>query len=196
MRELVLVRHAETEWAVANRHTGRTDLPLLDIGRDRARALAPSLAERTFALVLVSPLQRARETAQLAGLEAGSELDDDLVEWDYGDYEGRRGTEIRAERPNWLIWTDGAPGGESPADVVARVDRVIERVTAVEGDACVVAHGHLLRMLTARWLEADPTLGARLPLQPGRLGILGYEHGRRALRGWNLPGCPPGRDDA
>jgi probable phosphoglycerate mutase len=190
VRELVLVRHAETAWARAGRHTGRTDIPLTDAGRAAAAELRPGLAARAFDLVLVSPLGRARETAALAGVDAGAVLDDGLVEWDYGDDEGRTAVEIRAERPGWLVWTDGPRGGETPAQVAARADRVIERALGVDGDVCLVAHGHLLRMLAVRWLGADLELGAQLPLAPGRLGVLGFERDRRALRGWALPACP------
>jgi broad specificity phosphatase PhoE len=183
--EVVLVRHAETEWSRAGRHTGRTDVPLTADGRAAACALAPRLAARRFALVLTSPLQRAAETARLAGLDATTEPD--LVEWDYGGYEGRTTRDIRAERPGWLLWRDGVPGGEAPGDVAARADRVVARLAdpALGGDACVVAHGHLLRVLAARWLEQGPELGARLPLRAGRLGVLGWERETRALLSWS-----------
>jgi broad specificity phosphatase PhoE len=182
--EVVLLRHAETEWSLAGRHTGRTDLPLIDAGREAARALGASLGGRRFALVLTSPLQRAAETAQLAGLEATP--DDDLLEWDYGDYEGRTTVDIRAERPGWLLWRDGVPGGEQPADVAARADRIVARAAAAaaDGDVCLVAHGHLLRMVAVRWIEQEPVLGARLPLRAGSLSVLGFERGTRVLRAW------------
>ena len=182
-RRLVLVRHAETEWSVAGRHTGRTDLPLLDVGRERAERLRPLLAERDFALVLVSPLQRARETARLAGLDDATP-DPNLMEWDYGDYEGRTRTEILEDRPGWHLWTDGVPNGEAPADVAARADRVIERALAAEGDACLVAHGHVLRMVAVRWLGRPLDLGAQLPLPAGSVSELGTERELRVLRTW------------
>jgi len=181
---VLLLRHAQTAWSEAKKHTGRTDLPLTDAGHAAARALAPSLAERSFALVLTSPLQRAAQTARLAGLEADEEPA--LMEWDYGAYEGRRTKEIREERPGWSLWRDGVPDGESPAEVAARADAVIDRVVGVEGDVALVAHGHLLRMLAARWLQQPPDFGARLPLEPAHLGELGFEREARALLRWNL----------
>ena len=184
-RRIVLVRHAETAWSVAGRHTGRTDLELLDVGRERAEGLAPHLAGRSFALVLTSPLRRASETARLAGL-AGAEHEPDLVEWDYGDYEGRTKSEIRAERPGWELWRDGVPNGETPADVAARADRVIERALAAGGDVALVAHGHMLRMIAVRWLEQPLELGARLPLGAGHLAVLGTERELRVLRHWGV----------
>ena len=185
MNELVLVRHAETPWSIDGRHTGRTDIPLTDKGRDAARALGPVLARRGFAQVLASPLQRAAETARLAGLEP--DFDDDLMEWDYGAYEGRTATDIRRDRPGWMLWRDGVPDGEAPADVAARVDRVIERASAVDGDVAIVAHGHVLRMLTVRWLDRPFELGAQLPLAPASLSVLGVERSVRALRVWGAP---------
>jgi broad specificity phosphatase PhoE len=181
--EVVLLRHAETEWSIAGKHTGRTDVPLTDKGRELAAALAPRLAGRTFSLVLASPLSRARVTAELAGLSP--ELDDDLMEWDYGEYEGITTKEIRTTRPDWDLWHDGVPAGESPADVGARVDRVIERVLAADGDCCLVAHGHVLRVLGARWLEQEPAFGARLWLATGAMCVLGWQRGVRALLNWN-----------
>ncbi len=181
---VLLLRHAQTEWSELKKHTGRTDIPLTDAGRVAAQAVAPALRDRRFALVLTSPLQRAAETARLAGLEA--EEEPALVEWDYGAYEGRRTSEIREERPGWLLWRDGVPEGESPADVAARADAIIDRILGVGGDVAVVAHGHLLRMLAARWLEQPPDFGARLPLEPAHLGELGFERETRALLRWNL----------
>ena len=184
MAEVVLLRHAETEWSVAGRHTGRTDVPLTGHGREVAARLAPRFAGREFALVLCSPLSRARDTAQLAGLQP--ELDDDLLEWDYGEYEGITTKEIRRTRTRWDLWSDGAPGGEMPADVGARADRVIARVLAAGGDCCLVAHGHVLRVLGARWVEQPPSFGARLWLATGAVCTLGWQREVRALRGWNL----------
>jgi probable phosphoglycerate mutase len=184
VRSVVLVRHAETAWSIARRHTGRTNLPLTDDGREAARALRPRLAERSFALVLSSPLSRAADTAQLAGLDA-AEPEPDLQEWDYGEYEGITTKEIRETRPDWVLWRDGCPGGESADDVGARVDRVIARVLDVEGDACLVAHSHLLRVLAARWLEQPAAFGARLVLETGSLSELAWERETRVLAGWN-----------
>jgi broad specificity phosphatase PhoE len=182
--EVWLLRHAETEWSRTGKHTGRTDIPLTDHGREVARALGDRLAGQDFALVLCSPLSRARETAQLAGLEC-SGLRDDLVEWDYGDYEGLTTPEIRETRPDWWLWRDGCPGGEMPADVGARTDRVIAEVGAVEGTVALVAHGHVLRVLGARWVEQPPAFGARLFLATGTLSVLGFERDTRVLRTWN-----------
>lgn len=185
--EVWLVRHAATEWADAGRHTGRTDVPLTDPGRDDARALAPRLAGETFAAVRCSPLARARETATLAGVDLdGSNvtLDEDLVEWDYGDYEGITTPQIREQRPGWFLWADGCPGGETADDVGARVDRVIAAVCAVDGDVLLVAHGHLLRVLGARWMGLPAAGGAHLTLDTGGICILGQERGVRAVRRW------------
>lgn len=180
---IVAVRHGETEWALARRHTGRTDIPLTDHGRTEASALRDRLAGRAFALVLASPLSRAWETAALAGLSP--EPCDDLLEWDYGDYDGLTSAEIRRDRPDWDLWRDGCPGGEAPAEVAARADRVIERSLSADGDVCVVAHSHLLRVLAVRWLEQPLELGARLPLATASLSELGLDRGVRVLRRWS-----------
>jgi probable phosphoglycerate mutase len=184
MAEVVLLRHAETEWSIAGKHTGRTDVPLTEHGREVAARLRPQFAHRDFALVLSSPLSRAHDTARLAGLSP--ELDDDLLEWDYGEYEGITTKEIHATRPDWDLWHDGVPGGEMPADVGARVDRVIARALRADGDVCLVAHGHVLRVLGARWVEQPPSFGARLWLATGAVCTLGWQRGTRALRGWNV----------
>jgi broad specificity phosphatase PhoE len=181
--EIVLLRHAETEWSKAGKHTGRTDIPLTDAGRERAMKLPGMIAGRTFALVLSSPLQRARETAEIAGLQP--ELDDDLMEWDYGAYEGRTTKEIRVDRPDWDLWSQGVPEGESPDDVAALADRVLARAAAADGDVCLVAHGHLLRVLGARWVEQPAAFGARLWLGTAAICVLGRQRGVRALLGWN-----------
>ena len=187
--ELWLVRHAETEWSRDRRHTGRTDVPLIDEGRSRAAELRGRLAEVEFDLVLCSPLVRARETASLAGLDGRRlELRDGLMEWDYGSYEGVRTSEIRGERPDWYLWTDGCPGGESPSDVSARVDAVISEVLGVGGNACLVAHGHVLRALAARWLELPVAEGGRLALSTGALCVLGFEREVRVVWRWNDTG--------
>lgn len=189
--EVVLVRHGATEWSRSGQHTGTTDVPLLDEGRDEARALRAPLAERTFARVLCSPLSRARETCELAGLGERAEYRDDLVEWDYGDYEGLTSAQVREQVPDWTIWTHGAPNGEDAAAVGARADRVIAELESVDGDVAVFAHGHVLRVLGARWIELGPEQGARLRLATAGLAVLGYEHGRRALDRWNVrPGGP------
>src|SRR5437773_7812118 len=158
---LFAVRHGETEWSLATRHTGRTDVTLTDVGRERAERLGDALRGRPFALVLTSPLGRARDTAALAGF-ADAAVDDDLREWDYGDYEGRTTLEIREERPGWFLWDDGVPNGESIDDVAVRADRVIARVRATEGDVLVFAHGHVLRILAARWLDERPGFARHL----------------------------------
>lgn len=186
MSALVVVRHGETEWSANSRHTSRTDLPLTASGRDRAALLAPLLAKRSFTLVLCSPLRRALETCELAGLRERARLDDDLREWSYGDYEGLTTPQIREQRPGWDLWHDGCPGGESPAQVAARADRVLERVRAAGGDVVAFAHGHILRVLAARWIELGPEGGARLVLGAGHYGVLGREHAYSALACWNL----------
>jgi broad specificity phosphatase PhoE len=186
MSEVWLVRHAETEWSKAKKHTGRTDIPLTDEGRAAARALGDRLAGHPFAAVFVSPLSRARETAELAGLGDRMQLTDDLLEYDYGDYEGITTEEIRESRPGWFLWSDGVPNGESPDDVGARVDRVIAEALAVDGDVAIVAHGHVLRVLAARWLEQPAAFAGRLALETAALGRLGFERDVRVLTGWNL----------
>jgi broad specificity phosphatase PhoE len=185
--EVVLVRHGETEWTRTRQHTGRTDLPLDEEGREQARPVGKALRERTFGLVLTSPLRRARETAELAGFGAAAEMRDDLAEWDYGEYEGRTTKEIRAERPDWSLWRDGAPGGESPADVGRRADRVIEEIRAAGVDTLVFGHGHQLRVLAARWLGLDAADGRLFVLGTATLSVLGYERETAAMLRWNEP---------
>jgi broad specificity phosphatase PhoE len=182
---IVLVRHGATEWSVAGKHTGRTDVPLTDDGRRDAERLRERLAGRAFALVLSSPLARARETAERAGLGDRAQIDDDLREFDYGEYEGRTTPEIREERPGWSVWRDGAPGGERPDDVGQRADRVIARVLEAGGDVAVFAHGHLLRVLGARWIELPAAYGGHMALSTGAVCELGYERERRAIWLWN-----------
>jgi probable phosphoglycerate mutase len=182
-----LIRHAETEWSRDGRHTGRTDVPLAEAGRERARELERRLAGKRFALVLTSPLSRARETAELAGIGDAAQVRDDLLEWDYGEYEGITTREIReTSDPGWYLWRDGAPGGEQPGDVAARVDRVIEEILGADGDVAVVAHGHVLRALAARWVEAPVDLGGRLALSTGSISALGFEREVRVIWSWNL----------
>jgi broad specificity phosphatase PhoE len=183
--EIVLVRHGETEWSAAGKHTSATDLPLVEAGRRRAAALADELAGRSFALVLCSPLRRARETCELAGLDGSAVLDDDLREWDYGEYEGLTTPEIRERRPDWWLWTDGCPGGESPAQVAARADRALARLRAVDADAIAFAHGHILRVLAARWVGQPAAFGAHLTLAAGGLSVLGFERDTEVLARWN-----------
>ncbi len=184
-QEVVLVRHGETEWTVSAQHTGRTDIPLTDRGREDARALAAGLAERRFALVLTSPLARAAETCRLAGLGEHAARREELMEWDYGAYEGRRTVEIRQEQPGWTLWHDGVPDGETAADVGARVDRVISELRETDGDAAVFSHGHVLRVLAARWLGLEPTAGRLFALDPATISILGYERETPVVRLWN-----------
>jgi broad specificity phosphatase PhoE len=180
-----LVRHGETEWSAAGKHTGTTDIPLTEPGREAARALAEALAGRHFDVVLTSPLQRARETCELAGLAAHAEVVDDLREWDYGDYEGLTTAEIRETRPEWTVWRDGCPGGESAAGVGARADRVVDRLRDIDGEVVVFAHGHLLRVLGARWCGLAAEAGAVLALDTARLSVLGWEREQPVLRMWN-----------
>jgi broad specificity phosphatase PhoE len=183
--EIILVRHGETEWSRAGKHTGRTNVPLTDEGRDQASALGASLRDRHFTLVLTSPLSRAVETSRLAGLGEVAQERVDLMEWDYGAYEGRTTTEIREERPDWTLWREGVPGGESAADVGARADRVIAELRAAGGDAAVFAHGHLLRVLAARWLGLEPEGGRFFALDTATIGALGYERETAVIRLWN-----------
>jgi broad specificity phosphatase PhoE len=185
--EVVLVRHGETEWSRTGKHTGRTDIPLTENGRRDAEVLRASLTARRFARVLTSPLSRAAETCRLAGLGGSAENREELLEWDYGDYEGLTTPEIREQRPDWSLWRDGCPGGEAPEDVGARVDRVIGEVQELDGDAALFAHGHVLRVLAARWIELGPEWGARLVLATATLSVLGWERETAALRLWNAP---------
>ena len=187
--EVVLARHGETEWSKSGQHTGRSDIPLTDNGRRQAEAVRPLLAVRTYALVLTSPLQRARETCELAGLGDQAEVCDDLLEWDYGEYEGRKTVDIRAERPGWTVFSGPMPGGESIQQVSQRVDRVIARAGEAGGDVALFAHGHVLRVLAARWCDLDPIEGRRLPLSTGTISVLGWEHETRGIAVWNQP--PP-----
>ncbi|HTA32348.1 MAG TPA: histidine phosphatase family protein [Solirubrobacteraceae bacterium] len=187
-REAVLVRHAETEWSLNGRHTGRTDLPLTDHGREVAAALREPLRAWQFALVLVSPARRARETCELCGLGAEAQVRDDLHEWDYGDYEGLTTPEIWKRRPGWVLWRDGCPGGESPADVGARADRVIAEIAAAEGDVAVFSHGHMLRVLGARWIALEPEGGGRLGLSTAAICVLGHERDTAVIARWNDTG--------
>jgi len=180
---MVLLRHGATEWSLSGQHTGRTDIPLLELGCVQARAAGERLRSMKFAQVLTSPLVRARETCSLAGFEGQAEPD--LVEWDYGAYEGLTSAAIRAERPGWTLWSDGVIGGEGAADVGRRVDRVIERARLVQGDTLCVAHGHVLRVLAARWLGLPPVGGRLFALGTGTVSILGWERGTPVVSLWN-----------
>jgi probable phosphoglycerate mutase len=185
--EIVLARHGETEWSRDGRHTGHTDIPLTDTGRRQAELLRPALAQHEFAKVLSSPLSRALETCRLAGLGDAVETTGDLLEWDYGDYEGITTPEIHQTRPDWNLWRDGCPGGEQPEQVGARADRVIAAIEGADGDVALFAHGHILRVVAARWLGLGPEHGALLALGTGTLSALGYERTTRVIRRWNAP---------
>jgi probable phosphoglycerate mutase len=183
---IVVVRHGETEWSLSGRHTSFTDIPLSAAGREHAARLCKPLSEKRFALVLCSPMKRARDTCELAGYGDRAVLSAALREWNYGNYEGRTTPEIWATRPDWNLWRHGCPGGEQPAEVAARVDAVIARCTRSGGDALVFAHGHALRVLTARWIGGDAVLGARLTLGAGAYAVLGHERTARVIEQWNL----------
>ena len=185
MQKTYLIRHGETEWSLNGRHTGLTDIPLTENGRMMARRLKPFLSRKTFELVLSSPLQRARETCELAGFGDRAEIDDDLKEWNYGDYEGLTPTQIQEKKPGWLIFTDGAPNGETPEQVGSRIDRVIAKIRAVKGNVVLFAHGHLLRTFAARWLGLSPEGGAHFLLDTSTLSILTYYRGIPAVKEWN-----------
>jgi broad specificity phosphatase PhoE len=182
---LVLARHGETAWSKSSQHTGRTDIPLTDTGREQARQLGAALSGRTFSRVLTSPLARASETARLAGFGDGIVVDPDLQEWDYGIYEGRRRVDIALEEPGWTVWSRPIPGGESLAELGARADRVIDRLLGIGGDVLVFSHGHFLRVLAARWIEAPPVTASRLELWTATLSELGWEADRRVIEVWN-----------
>ncbi len=185
-RQLYIVRHGETEWSRTGKHTGRTDVPLTEPGREQAGALGRRLVGHRFALVLTSPLSRASDTARLAGFPDAQPVDD-LREWDYGAFEGRTTPEIQDDIPGWTIWTGPWRGGETPDEVAARVDRVIARCLdpAVDGDGLLFAHGHVLRVLAARWLGLSATQGGSFALGTATIGILGWERGNRVIETWN-----------
>src|SRR5262245_49573485 len=184
---IYLARHGETAWSLIGRHTGRTDLPLTQHGERNARRLGERLKNLAFAKVYTSPLQRAARTCELAGFKASAEIDDDLREWDYGQYEGRRSAEIRAVRPGWDLFRDGCPGGESADQVGKRADRVVKRARGIEGDVLLFSSAHLLRVLAVRWLGLEPAAARHLRLDIASLSILGYEHNRLepVIRRWN-----------
>lgn len=183
-----LIRHGETERSIARRHTGRADIPLTEGGRRQAKRLGARLAGERFALVLVSPLQRAMETARLAGFGASADVEPDLVEWDYGAYDDMTAVEIRRERPGWTPWEGGFPGGETLEDLEGRAERVLARIRPVEGDVALFAHGHILRIVTARWLEQPTVMAARFYLSTATLSVLGWERETSVIERWN-DGC-------
>jgi broad specificity phosphatase PhoE len=188
--EIYLIRHGETEWSLSGKHTGVSDIPLTEHGRQQARVLRQELLAKNFRLVLTSPLRRARDTCELAGFGARAGIDPDLMEWNYGDYEGLTSEQIHAHRPAWTIFNDGGgPGGETAEQVGVRVDRVIARLRAASGDAVLFAHGHVLRVLAARWLGLAPGAGAHFLLDTATLCVLSAEHGVAALKRWNVSPC-------
>jgi probable phosphoglycerate mutase len=184
---LWLIRHGETAWSLSGAHTGTTDLPLTPEGERRAAAIGKLLAGKKFALVLTSPMQRARETCRIAGYADSAQVDPNLSEWNYGDYEGKSTPQIRQTRPGWELWKDGVPNGETVEQVYARAARVIERAAAAPGDAALFAHGHILRILTACWLALPPNGGRLFALSTATLSMLGYERDQRVISLWNQP---------
>ena len=186
----ILIRHGETEWSISGQHTGTTDIPLTEKGRELARRLAPLLAKATFSAVMTSPLGRARETCELAGVGGIAEVVPDLAEWNYGEYEGLTTEQISAAAPGWMLFRDGCPGGESPADITARVDRVIERVRGIQGDVVLFAHGHLFRVFAARWIGLPPIAGSHFLLDTATVSVLTRYRGVPAIRRWNAPLLP------
>lgn len=186
--QLFLIRHGQTEWSLSGKHTGRTDIPLTSAGQQMARELAPRLAGITFSTVLSSPRQRARETCELAGLGATASIEDDLAEWDYGQYEGLRSAQIRIERPGWDIWRDGCPAGESPEQASARADRLVKRLLTLDGNVALFTHGHFGRVLATRWIAQPVAFGRHLILDPATLCQLGLDaaHGNTpVIQRWN-----------
>ena len=190
-QEVYVIRHGETEWSLSGQHTGTTDLPLTENGRNLARLLKPLFAKHTFDLVLTSPLQRARETCLLAGFGGKAEVDTNLVEWNYGEYEGLTPKQIHDKRPGWMIFTDGCPGGETPEEVGARADRAIARARTAKGHVALFAHGHIFRVLVARWLGLPATAGRHFLLHTGTLNVLSYYRDIPALKIWNAPLISP-----
>jgi broad specificity phosphatase PhoE len=185
IQQVYLARHGETEWSLSGQHTGITDIPLTENGRNLAKRLAPVLATERFALVLTSPLERARKTCELAGLGAHAEIDRDLMEWNYGEYEGLTPKQIDAQAPGWMLFRDGCPGGETPEQAGARADRVIARVRAAEGHVALFAHGHIFRVFAARWLGLPATAGCHFLLDTATLSILSYYRNLPAIKRWN-----------
>jgi probable phosphoglycerate mutase len=187
------IRHGETKWSLSGQHTGTTDIALTDNGRRIAERMRPLLAANLFRLVFCSPMRRARETCELAGLGENAVIDSDLIEWNYGEYEGLTPKQIHEVAPGWLLFQDGCPGGEAPEQVGARVDRVIARVRGAEGDIALFAHGHVLRVLAARWIGLPPSGGQHFLLNTGTLSVLGYYREIPAVRIWNGPLSNQGR---
>ena len=187
MTEVVLVRHGETEWTRTRQHTGKTDIPLDEEGERQAQLVGEALRGREFGLVLTSPLKRAAETCRLAGFGDVAQARAELAEWDYGEYDGRTTADIRAERPDWSLWRDGVPGGESTADVGRRADHIVEELRRASVDALVFGHGHQLRVLTARWLGLEPSEGRLFALSTATLSVLGHERETPVIWRWNEP---------
>jgi len=187
VKEIWLIRHGETEWSRSGAHTGLTDLPLTDAGRENATAVGRWLGGRKFSLVLTSPLSRAQDTCRLAGYGDSAQVDRNLCEWDYGDYEGRTTADIRKDAPDWSLWRDGPLHGETVAQVGARAEAVLARVQPSEGDVALFANGHILRILTACWLGLPPDCGRLFALATGSVSVLGYERETRVITRWNLP---------
>ena len=186
-QQVFIVRHGETEWSLSGQHTGTTDIPLTEHGRQVARLLRPILAKESFALALTSPLQRAQETCRLTGFGDVAKIEPDLVEWNYGRYEGLTPAQIHATAPGWLIFRDGCPGGEQPEEIGERVDRVIAKARAVEGNVALFAHGHVFRVLAARWLGLPASAGQHFLLDTATMTILSYYRGIPAIKQWNAP---------
>lgn len=186
-QKIYLLRHGETEWSLNGRHTGVTDIPLTENGRKLARQLQPILAREKFVMVLTSPLQRARETCELAGLGTLVSVDRDLMEWNYGEYEGLTTEQIRQTRPDWSVFSNGCPGGESPLQVSVRADRIVSRVRSVDGNVALFSHGHILRVLAARWINLSASYGENFLLDTATLNVLGYYRESPAFKIWNAP---------
>jgi broad specificity phosphatase PhoE len=186
-QKVYLLRHGETEWSLNGRHTGVTDIPLTENGRKLARQLQPILAREKFVMVLTSPLQRARETCELAGLGTLASVDRDLMEWNYGEYESLTTEQIRQTRPDWSVFRDGCPGGESPLQVSVRADEIVSRVRTVDGNVALFSHGHILRVLAARWINLSASYGENFLLDTATLNVLGYYRESPAFKIWNAP---------
>lgn len=184
-QEIFLVRHGETEWSLSGQHTGITDIPLTENGRSVAKRFAPFFADKNFALVLTSPLSRAKKTCELAGLGKMAKVDKDLMEWNYGKYEGLTTEQIQKKSPEWLLFRDGCPGGETPLQVSERADRLIEKIRAIDGNVALFAHGHILRVLAVRWLGLSAIFGSNFILDTATLSILSYYRDIPAVKLWN-----------
>jgi probable phosphoglycerate mutase len=182
-----LIRHGETAWSLSGQHTGTTDLALTDRGAEAARRLGPALSQVTFASVLTSPMRRAVQTCELAGLAERAAVDRDLMEWNYGEYEGLTSLQIRERAPGWVLFRDGCPGGESPEAIGARVDRLIERLRSIDGNVALFAHGHVFRVLAARWLGLPVMIARHFLLDTATLSLLGYDRDVPAVKQWNMP---------